>query len=282
MQNPLPNVLTLNVVSGSGAVTRNFYALVTGDFNRSFVPGGTKSVNENLTLNIGGTMVVEPGIEFDLPVTAGIDMQVGAVSLILDFPADKLEVTGIYLGTDANSPIDYAVAGNELRIGWHSLIPASLMNGDALLTLKLRTIGALTPGETIRLSLTSDPLNELADGDYNTIPNAALFVDEIGGTTTGISDISLNGSLFLESRPNPFVDRTTFAYTLPQDGKVVLEFSSMLGRKTEILLDEWQTAGDHTFTVDLSNYSAGVYTAAIRLHTGSDVISKTIKVIRKR
>ena len=279
---PSDTVKTLTVSAGSEPITLNFYALVTGDFNRSHNPNATKSLNENLSLNIGGSTLVEPGVEFDLPITTGMAMEVGAVSMILDFPTDQLEVTGVYLGTDPDSPLVYAVVGEELRIGWNALFPMSLNTGDALLTLKLRTIGSMTQGETIRLSLTSDPLNELADGEYNTIPNAQLFVDEIGGTTTGLPEVTINSKLLLESYPNPFVDRTTFAYSLPKDGRVVLEIADMHGSKTDILLDALQSAGNHTLTVDMSNYPVGVYTATLRLYSNHDVISRTIKVIRRR
>jgi hypothetical protein len=281
-QNPLPNVLSISVPAGSAPITQNYYGMVTGDFNMSFVPGGAKSFTENVLLNIGGTTLVEPGVEFELPLTAGLNMEVGAVSLIMDFPTDKLDVTGVYLGSDPTSPIEYALVGEELRIGWNALMPISLTTGETLLTLKLRTTGSLAQGETIRLSLTSDPLNELADGNYNTIPNAQLYVDEIGGIATGVSDITFSNKLLLECYPNPFVDKTTFAYTLPREGKVVLEMADMLGSKTDILLDALHAAGSHTLTVDMSSYSVGIYTATLRLHTGNDVISRTIKVIRRK
>jgi hypothetical protein len=281
-QNPLPNVLTINVAAGSAPITQNYYGMVTGDFNMSFVPGGAKSVMENVTLNIGGTTLIEHGVEFELPVTTGTVMEVGAVSLIMDFPTDQLEVTGVYLGTDPTSPMEYAVVGNELRIGWNALFPMSLNTGEALLTLKLRTIGSMAQGETIRLSLTSDPLNELADGEYNTIPNAQLFVDEIGGTITGIPEVLINGKLILENHPNPFAGRTTFTYILPEDGKVMLEIADVTGSKTDVLMDEWQQAGAHTFSADMSNYAVGVYTATIRLKGKSDVNTRTIKIIRTK
>ena len=279
-QNPLPNVLTISIPNGSGPIVQNYYAMVSGDFNMSFTPGSTKAVENNVILNIGGTMIVDAGVDFELPVVAGMDMQIGAISLIINFPTDKLEVSGVYLGTDPDNTMEYALVDNELRIGWNSLIPISLSTGEALLTLKLRTIGAMAQGETIRLSLTSDPLNELADGDYNTILNALLFVDEIGGTETSVPGVSLNGKLLLESYPNPFVNNVTFAYTLPKEGKVVLEISTMLGSKSDVLLDEWQTAGDHTYTVDMSKYSVGVYTATLKLQSKDDECSRTIKVIR--
>jgi hypothetical protein len=108
------------------------------------------------------------------------------------------------------------LVGEELRIGWNALMPMSLTTGETLLTLKLRTTGSLAQGETIRLSLTADPLNELADGNYNTIPNALLFVDEIGGIATGVPDITFSNKLLLECYPNPFVDKTTLPIHNPE------------------------------------------------------------------
>jgi hypothetical protein len=282
-QSPTPTVLTLTVPSNSLPITQDYYALVTGDFNGSFTPGTTnKSMNENLTLNIGGTKLVETGTEFELPITAGMDMEVGAISLILDFPVDKLEVTGVYLGTDPASPMEYAIVNNELRIGWNTASPVSLSTGNALLTLKLRTLVPIPAGETIRLNLTSDPLNELADGNYNMIANALLFVDEVGGLITDVKETGVTSQMKFESYPNPFVGNTTFVYTIPEDGKVVIEISSMLGSTTHSLVDEWQTSGYHTFTVDLSDNRVGVYSATLRLITKDGLISRTIKIIRQQ
>ncbi len=279
---PSSKVVTISVPNGSAPNIHNYYAQVTGDFNRSFTPGSAKAMMENVMLNIGGATLVEPGVAFELPVTAAMNMEIGAISLIFDFPTDQLEVSSVYLSNDPDSPMEFAVIGNELRVGWNALIPMYLNTGETLLTLNLRTISTLAQGETIRLSLTSDPLNELADGNYNIIPNAQLFVDEIGGTVTSIPEVVMNGNLMLESYPNPYVDKVTFAYSLPKEGRVVLELANMLGSTNVILLDEWQSAGDHTFTADLSRFNVGVYTATIRLHNKRDVISRAIKVIRRQ
>ena len=54
----------------------------------SFTPAAGKSASESLTLNYAQTMQVQTGTEFELPLYAGMDMEVGAVSLIMNFPSD--------------------------------------------------------------------------------------------------------------------------------------------------------------------------------------------------
>jgi hypothetical protein len=262
----------------TGSMTQNFYGLITGDFNSSYAPGAKSSL-QSLTLNYDQVKEVELGKEYELPVYAGTTMEVGAVSLIMNFPADKLEVLGVYFGDNVNNPVEYAVNGNEIRIGWQSLDPVSLKVDEQLLTLKVRAIGSLDKDETIRFSLKADPLNELADGSYNTINSAILKMAEMGTKALGTGEISLQSGLTLVNYPNPFIGTTTFAYTLPYDGKVTLEINNALGSKVKILVDEVQTAGDHTLTVNANELKPGVYTATLRLIASDAMLNRTIKVV---
>ncbi len=270
--------LTLNV---TGPLTQNFYALATGDFNRSFIPGGAKSASDNLELNINGSIQAEKGIEFELPVYASAAMDVTAVSMILNVPSDKLEVTGIYLGANLASPLDYAATGDELRIGWQSLSPVSLNPGEKLLTLKLRLKVELGEGESIRFSLAGNELNELADADYDVIPNAVLFTNAIG-SALGVDVLPGFGTLTFANYPNPFRNQTTFAYSLPVDGFVSIEICNMLGSKLKTLVNEMQTAGDHTLTLDANIMGPGVYIATLRLNAKGQQFNRLIKIIRNQ
>ena len=93
------------------------------------------------------------------------------------------------------------------------------------------------PGEEgIRFKLAADPLNELADGDYNVINNAVLSIDVITTSMTGTGEISLSDRLTLANHPNPFTGKTTFAYSLPVDGKVTLEIYDIVGNKVKSLV----------------------------------------------
>jgi hypothetical protein len=279
-QNPLPNVLTLTVPAGVGSLTQNYYALAAGDFNRSFTPGSAKSMSESLTLLDGETRYVEPNSVIDMPIMAGEKMKVGAISLILNFPSDKLEILGVTLGNDDNSPVQYNVAGDELRIGWYSMNPLNLDVSDRLLTLKTRVIGSLTKEDIIRFVLAPDDLTELADQDYITINDAKLTMDLLSGAAMGTGEVLLSSKLALANHPNPFKGTTTFTYTLPVDGKVTLEIYSVLGAKVMNLMGEQQVAGNHTYTVDATILVPGVYTATLRLVTPEGEYTKTIKIVR--
>ena len=274
-----PTVIAIPQIVVAGSMTQNFYGLITGDFNSSYVPGAKSSL-QSLTLNYDQVKEVELGREYELPVNAGTTMEVGAVSLIMNFPSDKLEVLGVYFGNNVNNPVEYAVNGNEIRIGWQSLDPVSLKVDEQLLTLKVRAIGSLD--EIIRFSLKADPLNELADGSYNTINGAILKMAEMGSKALGTGEILTASRLSLANYPNPFIGTTSFAYTLPYDGKVTLEINNVLGSKVKILVDEVQTAGDHTLTVNANELKPGVYTATLRLITSDAMLNRTIKIVRNQ
>ena len=79
--------LPMSVMIGGGNATMDIFGQCTGDFNGNFAPGVTKSASESLTLDYRENMLVSSDTEFELPVYAGIDMEVGAVSLIMNFPA---------------------------------------------------------------------------------------------------------------------------------------------------------------------------------------------------
>jgi hypothetical protein len=278
--NPTAGTLipTITIAPGPTTQTQDWLALCTGDFNRSFDPYALKSGSNSLQLTTAQTRQAETGSEIELPVYTGSAMKVGAVSMILNFPSDKVEIMGVNLKNDPNTSLMYTVSGGELRIGWNSIDPLNLKAGEKLLTLKVRITGTLGKGEFIRFSLANDDLNELADGSYNVIDGAVLFVDQIDATT-GINNVTAS-KLTLANYPNPFTEQTTFAYTLPQNGKVSLEIYNMLGSKVKVLLNEIQTAGDHTLTMDSRIIEPGVYTVILRLNAESKLFTGTIKIVR--
>ncbi|MEI6434704.1 MAG: YDG domain-containing protein [Bacteroidota bacterium] len=275
---------TVTIVPLSGPVTGiNLYALVTGDFNRSFVPGPiVKSASKSLSLKYKETSIVNRNQEVELPVYAGSAMEVGAISLIMNFPSDKVEITGVALSAD-NSPMSYSVYGDELRIGWTSTNPLSVKAGEKMLILKLRITGALAKDETISFSLAADPLNELADGLSNVINDAVLYIDKFGASSLSVNDPISTESLNLANHPNPFMETTTFDYNLPSNGEVSLEIRDMLGSKVIALLDnKVQTAGSHSLIMNSNTLKPGVYMATLTLKSDGQTQMRTIKVVRNQ
>jgi hypothetical protein len=262
-------------------LSQSFYALATGDFNRGFVPGSSKSASDNVRLDYGQTIKADANGMGELTVYTESAMQLGAMSLVFNYPSDKLEVLDVVMNGNSVAPLDFNVIGDELRIGWNSQSPLNLKAAQKLFTVRVRLLGTLTENETVRFSLAANPLNELADGSFLTIGNAGLNMDVLGSSTLGVTPIVNGGNLSLVNYPNPFGATTTFSYTLPSAGEVTIEIRNMLGSVVKTLVNgEKQTAGDHKLKLDAISLENGMYTATLKLNTGDQTMTRTIKVIR--
>lgn len=258
----------------------NFYGLCTGDFNTSFVPGSLKDASETLHLNYSETKAVARDSEFELPVNAGSEMEVGAISLALNFPSDKFKINDVYLNNDKNTPLMFAVSGDELKIAWTSPTPLALKPGQKLLTIKLLNSGLTATDDVVGFSLTPDPLNELADNKANVIKDAILVIDRLTANLSGNGAASSVDQIAFTNFPNPFSHTTTFAYSLPFDGKVTVEIYDMLGSKVDVLMDEMQKSGNYTLQLDADKLNPGIYTATIMLKGDRQQTTRTIKIVR--
>lgn len=267
------------VTVGGSNKTANMYGLATGDFNRSFTPS-LKSTNDNVTLNYAATRQISAGQTFDLPIRIVNATGVGAVSLILNFPADLVEVQDVFMNATGGQ-LDWTVKNNELRIGWNTQIPVTFASLDNLLTLQLKAGSSFTKGNSIRISLAADPLNELANQNFDVIGNATLNVDVVEASPNGIENQTASG-LLIRNYPNPFAGQTVIAYTLPSNGTVTIEICNMLGTTVKTLVNEFQLQGNHSVNFDARGISAGVYTATIKLTGNTDTKVSTIKIVNNR
>jgi len=259
----------------------DMYGLCTGDFNLSFDPSITKSAGSSLDLVYTGNRLVSNNQEFDLPIYIVNAAGVGAVSLILNFP-DELVVVQDVIMPGTGGQLDWAVKGHELRIGWNSQNPLDLSAGTELLTLKLKTTAAFIIGSSIKLTLAANPLNELADNRYDVISDAVLSVDVIDATAVGIDEQQVAKMISMNNYPNPFSNFTTITYSLPFEGKVILEISNVLGRKVTTLVSETQEIGGHIMTFNTDDLPEGVYFATLRLKSNSNEWIRTIKLINNK
>ncbi len=270
------------VILTAADVVQNLYGLVTGDFNRSFTaPLGLKSSNSSVILREGQALEIYPDKEFDLPLSAEMDMNVGAVSLILNFPADRIDISEVYLTDDHNTPVLAAVVDNQLRISWYSGEPVLCKAGEPLLTLKIKIRGFLEESETIRFSLANDPLNEIADADFNVIRNAVLSIGSLKVSSTGTQDVTEPVGLVFASYPNPMDRFANFTYSIPADGKVIISIHSMLGATIMVPLNGLQAAGNHSIRIDTDNLPKGIYLATFRFAGTEDTQVRTIKLVRQ-
>jgi len=81
-----------------------------------------------------------------------------------------------------------------------------------------------------------------------------------------------------QNYPNPFNASTSIRFILPEPQDVQLTVYDLLGRRVEILLDEYRQAGVHTVTFDASHLSSGVY--FYRLQAGDRVETKRMLLLK--
>jgi hypothetical protein len=173
----------------------------------------------------------------------------------------------------------WAVNGDELRISWHSPEPLELAASDVLVTLKMKTTSAFTSGNSIRLELAPNPLNELADEMYDVIGDAVISIESVEAAALGIDDNTGQEFVGFSCYPNPSSNYTLFRYLLPYEGNVKLEVTNLLGYRVETLVNGPQEAGDHIFRFNTFGLPDGVYTATLRLKSVDNESIRTIKLI---
>jgi len=260
---------------------QNIWALCVGDFNTSFNPSlQNKTASNTVDLIYTGNQQVTGNQEFELPIRSVNANNVGAVSLILNFPANLIDVEDIMLN-GAGGQLNWAVNGNELRIGWYSDIPLNLNASDVLLTLKLKTKD-VTAGSDLSFTLASNPLNELADAQYDVISNAILSIDAVNTVALGVQEQAVSNDFNLNNYPNPFNGTTLISYNLPYDGKVKLELYDYIGSLVKVLADEDQLKGNHSVKLDDAGLPTGVYTATLRVKNGNNTLIRTIRIVNIR
>ncbi|MBD3169676.1 MAG: T9SS type A sorting domain-containing protein [candidate division Zixibacteria bacterium] len=59
--------------------------------------------------------------------------------------------------------------------------------------------------------------------------------------------------------PNPFNAFTTIEFELPNACQVSLDIYNIAGRKVDVLVEGFHSAGVHSVNWDASSYSSGVY-----------------------
>ena len=282
--NPPASVNTFTVAGAD--VVQNYYALCVGDFDRSYIPpaGGKSSAgSSSIQLAYDEPILAEPDKEISLPFRVTSAMKAGAIAMIMNFPPDLVSVEDVLLGNGTPStalPVDFSVNGNELRIGWYDQIPIDLAASDCLLTLKLKTSANFTKGHSIMFTMAEDPLNQLADGQFEPIENVVLLTRVIEASTTGIGNQEPGYGLTLESYPNPFFNLTYIKYTLPFEGEVVLDVTNMYGSHVLRLVDATQPGGEYTVKLYGEYLNPGVYTVTLKTRAKGDMKLRSIKIVR--
>lgn len=88
------------------------------------------------------------------------------------------------------------------------------------------------------------------------------------------------GRILLANAPNPFVESTTFRYTLPQEGMVCMNIVDLSGRTLASIVNERLAAGEHEASYDGSNLKAGIYLCKLDVVKDNSCQSTVIRLVK--
>ena len=241
-------------------------ALSYGDVNGSYVaPRG------GVTLQADGQMLVGSNQEYNIPVVVKNNMEVGAVSLKLAYPAEYLSVEAVLLPNGEEAMLNDN--NGLLTISWYNLDPLYLSMDEMMLVLKVRTNDVDNLNENIVFAL--GDYSELADGNAIILNDAVLSVPELVTLgTVGLQEQDNN--LVLSLYPNPMKDRSLLRYILPNEGRVSFAVFDLLGNMVVNMDEGHLMAGQHE--IELTGLASGVYVGRLAI-SGNHETVKIVKIV---
>ena len=136
-----------------------------------------------------------------------------------------------------------------------------------------KPIGVSNIFSAVTAHCVNDTVRIFVPGGYNAAAVANFDVIACGPLFVGNTGISSNLPAVYslsQNYPNPFNPSTKISFALPKAGNVKLVVYDILGREVATLVNEFETAGNHTVDFNASNLASGVYLYKIEAGTFTD------------
>ena len=285
------NVWTLDY---DGTTATN--ALLLGLTGRSISSFGLSEQHDLFLTDLGSDRVYRFACQQDVTVTVTpVDppLVVGPGGGPIAFDVRLTNTTGTAQTFDAWADADLSNGGEVA----HVIGPrtATLPAGASVVRRVQVNVPALAPAGTSTLTVkvgrfpdgsdSSDRLTVLKQAGAAAAAEASATWTATWGTEEAAPDAAAEAVTeapaqvaLLGAEPNPFGDRTTLRFTLPEAADARVEVLDLLGRRVALLADGPAEAGTHTVVWDGAGAPAGVY--VVRLATGTAV--RTLRVTRLR
>ena len=264
-------------------LTRDIRGLCAGDVNGTYVPvNGVKAAGDGVfgeTLHATSLKILNRGVipvtrEMVFPIRADRQMQLGAITMMLDFDPSLIEITRVEMPD--NGEVDpwfnvqqmqdagYGIRDERgvLSIGWMSLNPLIFESGQTVLMIHARLVTdpasrILEKVSHIRFTLQEDPMNELADGDGKVIDDGVLIMPDAssGSEITKLRN-SLKGMVCVY--PNPASNFLHLDYVTGNSGTFTAEIITLQGvsvKQSEMKCNE----GPNKIMIDIRDLPIGAY-----------------------
>jgi hypothetical protein len=254
----------------TGLVTQDVSGLCVGDVNGSYIPAGLKDASFLSVLN-DGVQTIPVNESFVYNITSNQIADLGAMTLFMGYDANLFEIENVNTSLEG---MKYVIEDGKIALAWSDTKALSLKNNDPVISLTMNA-KELVSQETQIFSLI--PGSEFADTKANRFDNFELKMANVI-TPNGVNEFSMF------NYPNPFKNTTNIVYTLPEAGKVRLVLTNMFGQTLKVLVNEMQSAGSYTVTVNPvdNSLSQGVYLYKIEVEGETDTFVKVNKMLFTR
>lgn len=251
-------------------VVHNIQALCYGDVDGSYNPAGGKPT-ATVRLYNEGQISVNAGQEIDLPVFIHENFTMGALSLVLTYPDNLVEITAV-TAKDENSTVVFSAQNGMLRIACYNPSGIAVDEGNAVLFLHLKA-SKLNSGMYVSFAVENESSLAFQTGKVKEQTN--LYIPKLW--------IEVPQTYYLASnRPNPFTSTTTIEYALPKSGQVTLTVFNSLGEQVATLVNEVKPSGSYKVLFDGTHLNNGVYFSRIEIHGEGGDFSASMKMILLR
>jgi hypothetical protein len=162
---------------------------------------------------------------------------------------------------------------------WYHLQVATSQNFSTDIVVDIAVIADTTEQITDTLMASTmyyyrlSSINLAGEGAFSSI-----VVFTTGTTVTGVHQASMAPTEFvlLQNYPNPFNPSTVISYKLPTNNFVRIKIYDLIGKEVETLVNQRQTAGNHSVTYNASKLPNGVYFCKFQAGNYSEIKKLTL------
>ncbi len=230
-------------VFNASDTTYNFKAICVGDVNKSYNTTGLKQA----TSYNDGIMSIKANETFTYNIKANETFGLGAMTLFMNFDENLFEIEKVNNVLDG---MTYKFEKGMVALAWSDLNGKSIIDNETLISFNIKAKKSI--------------INPIQIFNYN---NQSEFADVNAVVNNGfglkMSDVqTINNSVFVVNNyPNPAKDFSNIDYILPENAKVRIIVTNVLGQPIATIVDETKEAGSYKNVVDANdlNLSSGIY-----------------------
>jgi len=239
---------TVTLLAGKDT-TVEVLAICYGDIDGSYIPPFAR-LSSKVDSKSTNSISVAMQEEFIVPLSIEEDLQIGAISLVLLYPEDDIEIIDVSLkGNSDNESMIYSAKNGELRIAWFNVDPLYVVNNETLLYLKCQMKGDNLAEDIFSVGSES----EFADAEAKVIEKVTIDIPKIISGSGSLSNF-----VFYPVYPNPSNDIINVEYNLPEDADLSYGLFDVTGRRLWFK-EQSLSEGSHKDQIDISGFNPGIY-----------------------